>query len=324
MNVTGPQSPLDEPLDERLFVSLDCLLESRHQCQRMPLSRGPMQASRQLGRQYSKLRGRGVDFDQVRAYQPGDDIRSIDWRVTARSGKVHTKVFNEERERPVFILCEQSNRLFFGSQLCFKSVLAAQACSLIAWTALAHNDRVGGVIFGKACHEVRPQRNRQSLLRLFRLLIDANHALHPSQDIPGEAPRELLNQALRHTREVVRPGSILYIICDHSAVDQLNQALLVPLAAHNDLVFLPLYDALDAELPNADLLEFTQNGDRLSVNGHDERVRKTYAAQFLAQQLAWQRLARRLGCSLFSLNTASSAAEQVGTLFSAQKRRGRT
>jgi uncharacterized protein (DUF58 family) len=71
-------------------------------------------------------------------------------------------------------------------------------------------------------------------------------------------------------------------------------------------------------------LEFTQNGDRLSVNGHDERVRKTYAAQFLAQQLAWQRLARRLGCSLFSLNTASSAAEQVGTLFSAQKRRGRT
>jgi uncharacterized protein (DUF58 family) len=324
MKVTGPQSTPGEALDDRLFVSLDSLLESRHECQRMPLFRGPMQASRQLGRQYSRLRGRGVDFDQVRAYQPGDDIRSIDWRVTARSGKVHTKVFNEERERPVFILCEQSNRLFFGSQLCFKSVLAAQACSLIAWTALAHNDRVGGVIFGKDCHEVRPQRNRQSLLRLFHRLIEANHALHPSQDAHGNAPKELLNQALRHTREVVRPGSILYVICDHSAVDQLNQTLLVPLAAHNDLVLLPLYDALDAELPQADMLEFAQNDEQLSVNASDELVRKAYAAQFLAQQHAWELLARRLGCSLFSLNTSSSAAAQIGTMFSAQKRRGRT
>lgn len=324
MNATDPQATRDDPLDERLFVSLDSLLESRHQCQRMPLFRGPLQASRQLGRQYSRLRGRGVDFDQVRAYQPGDDIRSIDWRVTARTGKVHTKVFNEERERPVFIVCEQSNRLFFGSQLCFKSVLAAQACSLIAWTALAHNDRVGGVVFGKACHEVRPQRNRQSILRLFRLLIEANHALQPAGDSPSGAQTELLNQALRHTREVVRPGSILYVLCDHSAIDQLNQALLVPLAAHNDLVLLPLYDPFDAELPNADQLDFAQNGAQLSLNARDTSVRQAYAAQFLEQQLAWQRLARRLGCSLFSLHTASSPAAQIGTMFSAQKRRSRT
>lgn len=324
MNVNAPHAPREEPLDERLFVSLDTLLDSRHQCQRMPLFRGPLQASRQLGRQYSRLRGRGVDFDQVRAYQPGDDIRSIDWRVTARTGKVHTKVFNEERERPVFIVCEQSDRLFFGSQLCFKSVLAAQACSLIAWTALAHNDRVGGVVFGKACHEVRPQRNRQSLLRLFKLLIDANHSLAPPADTTAELPREVLNQALRHTREVVRPGSILYIICDHSAVDGVNQSLLAPLALHNDLVLLPLYDSLDAELPTADQLDFVQNGDRLSINSRDASVRGAYAAQFLAQQLAWEHLARRLGCSLFSLNTASTAQTQIGTMFSAQKRRGRT
>lgn len=324
MNATDPHATRDDPLDERLFVSLDSLLESRHQCQRMPLFRGPLQASRQLGRQYSRLRGRGVDFDQVRAYQPGDDIRSIDWRVTARTGKAHTKVFNEERERPVFIVCEQSNRLFFGSQLCFKSVLAAQACSLIAWTALAHNDRVGGVVFGKVCHEIRPQRNRQSILRLFRLLIEANHALQPAADSPTGAQTELLNQALRHTREVVRPGSILYVLCDHSAIDQLNQALLVPLAAHNDLVLLPLYDPFDAELPNADQLDFAQNGAQLSLNARDTSVRQAYAAQFLAQQLAWQRLARRLGCSLFSLHTASSPATQIGTMFSAQKRRSRT
>ncbi len=324
MTVTDLHPRRDESLDQRLFVSLENLLETRHQCQRMPLFRGPMQASRQLGRQYSRLRGRGVDFDQVRSYQPGDDIRSIDWRVTARTGKVHTKVFTEERERPVFIVCEQSNRLFFGSRLCFKSVLAARACGLIAWTALAHNDRVGGLVFGKECHEVRPQRNRQSLLRLFHLLIEANHSLHPPADSPADNGRELLNQALRHTREVVRPGSILYVICDHSAVDQLNQSLLGPLAAHNDLVLLPLYDALDADLPAADQLDFTQNGDRIRVNARDTSVREAYAAQFTAQQTAWQHLARRLGCSLFSLHTGSSAEAQIGTMLSAQNRRGRT
>tara|TARA_R110001606_G_scaffold377844_1_gene537158 strand:- start:31480 stop:32454 length:975 start_codon:yes stop_codon:yes gene_type:complete len=324
MNVSTPDAQREPTKDERLFVSLDTLLDSRHQCQRTPLFRGPMQASRQLGRQYSRLRGRGVDFDQVRAYQPGDDIRSIDWRVTARTGKVHTKVFNEERERPVFIVCEQSNRLFFGSQLCFKSVLAARACSLIAWTALAQNDRVGGVVFGKACHEVRPQRNRQSLLRLFRLLIDANHSLTPLADSTDEPPRELLNQALRHTREVVRPGSILYIICDHSAVDGVNQSLLAPLALHNDLVLLPLFDTLDAELPAADQLDFIQNDQRLSINSREASVRGAYAAQFVAQQVAWEQLARRLGCSLFSLNTASPAQSQIGTMFNAHKRRSRT
>lgn len=312
-----------QALNEHLFISLENLLDARHQCQRVPLFRGPLQASRQLGRQYSRLRGRGVDFDQVRAYQPGDDIRSIDWRVTARTGKVHTKVFTEERERPVFILCEQSNRLFIGSRLCFKSVLAARACGLIAWTALAHNDRVGGLVFGSECHEVRPQRNRQALLRLFHLLTQANHRLQPQTDSTGDNGREPLNQALRHAREVVRPGSILYIICDHSAVERLNQTLLAPLAAHNDLVLLPLYDALDAELPAADQLDFTQDGKRLSINAGDVTVREAYAAQFIAQQAAWQHLARRLGCSLFSLHTGSSAQAQIGTMLSAQKRRSR-
>jgi uncharacterized protein (DUF58 family) len=324
VTVNDPQSHPQPPLDERLFVSLDTLLESRHQCQRMPLVRGPMQASRQLGRQYSRLRGRGVDFDQVRAYQPGDDIRSIDWRVTARTGKVHTKVFNEERERPVFVVCEQSDRLFLGSQLCFKSVLAARACSLIAWTALAHNDRVGGIVFGRVCHEVRPQRNRQSLLRLFRLLIEANQALRTPLRPTGEPARELLDQALRHAREVVRPGSILYVICDHSAIEQLNQSLLAPLATHNDVVLLPLYDSLDTALPAADQLDFIQDDQRVSLNTRDAAVRQRYANQFLAQQLAWQQLASRLSCSLFSLNTSSSADSQIGTMFNAQKRRGRT
>lgn len=306
----------------RVYVSLDDLLDSRQHCQRLPLFRGPVRASRQLGQQYTRLRGRGVDFDQVRSYQPGDDIRSIDWRVTARSGKVHTKVFNEERERPVFLMCEQSDRMFFGSQTCMKSVLAADAASLIAWTALAHNDRVGGVIFGAECHEVRPQRNRRAILRLFSLLKDANNLLQPSSKAISDMQSEPLNLALRHSREVVRPGSILYLLCDHAAIEQLNQSLLINLAVHNDLVLMPVYDTLDRQLPAQHSLEFMQAEERLTLNSADASLRAAYTDQFVAQQQAWQRLSRRFSCSLFSLHTGSSAVEQLREMLNGHKHRG--
>ncbi|MBQ0743613.1 MAG: DUF58 domain-containing protein [Pseudomonas sp.] len=305
----------------RVYISLDDLLNSRQHCQRLPLFRGPVRASRQLGQQFTRLRGRGVDFDQVRSYQPGDDIRSIDWRVTARSGKVHTKVFNEERERPVFLMCEQSDRMFFGSQTCMKSVLAADAASLIAWTALAHNDRVGGVIFGAECHEVRPQRNRRAILRLFSLLKEANNALQPASKAISDMPSEPLNLALRHSREVVKPGSILYLLCDHAAIDHLNQTLLINLAVHNDLVLLPVYDVMESQLPAQTSLAFMQADDRLTLNTADATLRKAYADQFIAQQQAWQRLSRRFSCSLFSLHTGSSAVDQLRDMLSSHKHR---
>lgn len=312
MSMKGPQPQC------HVHVTLDDLLESRQHCQRLPLFKGSTRASRQLGQQFSRLRGRGVDFDQVRSYQPGDDIRSIDWRVTARTLKVHTKVFTEERERPVFIICEQSDRMHFGSQTCFKSVLAAQACSLIAWTALAHNDRVGGVVFGSTCHEVRPQRNRRAILRLFSLLLEANQQLQPAQT---SAPPEPLNLALRHSREVVKPGSILYLLCDHSAIEHLNPSLLMTLAAHNDLVLLPVYDQLEAALPAVPYLEFMQADQRLTLASHDALVREAFASQFIAQQQAWERLSRRLRCSLFSLHTGASAVDQLRDMLGGHRQR---
>lgn len=313
----------DAPGDPLAWLTLDCLLEARQHCRSLPLFSRPLRTSRQTGRQYSRLRGRGVDFDQVRAYQPGDDIRSIDWRVTARTQKVHTKVFNEERERPVFILCEQSSRLFFGSAYSFKSVLAAQACALIAWTALAHNDRIGGMVFSPGiCHEVRPRRSRQAILQLFRLLISANRTLAPGTDAPFDTASEPLNLALRHCREVVRPGSILYLLCDTAAIEHLNASLLLPLAAHNDLILLPVHDPLDAQLPARGELEFRQQGQRLRIDTRDPALRQAYAAQFQTQQQAWQQLARRLGAGLAPLDTLRPAVDQLQSLL--QPRGGRT
>ena len=301
------------------YTALDALLDMRRHCRDLPASLRPVQLGQQAGRQLSRLRGRGIDFDQVRLYQPGDDIRNIDWRVTARTRKPHTKVFNEERERPVFVICEQSARLFFGTRLRFKSVLAAEAASLIAWMALAHNDRVGGMVFDDdACHEVRPRRSRRAILQLLGQLLRANHALD-SDNRAGTA--EPLNLALRRSREIIRPGSVLYLLCDHAAIDAVSMPLLTALASHNDVILLPLYDALEASLPSAPALEFVQGDQRLTLNTTGTALREAWAAQFLARQQAWQRLASRLHCGLQPLDTSRTAVAQLQQLLVVHARR---
>ena len=153
------------PSQPGIRVSLGELIEMRHRVGEVQLFSTPARRSPLIGLHHSKLRGRGVDFDQVRAYQAGDDVRTIDWRVTARTQEPHTKLFHEERERPVFVVIEQSSRLFFGSALCLKSVLAAQAAALFGWAALNHNDRIGGLVFSdQEHHEIKPRRSKQSLL----------------------------------------------------------------------------------------------------------------------------------------------------------------
>lgn len=302
-----------------VYATLDSLLEMRRHSHELPLAGRPVHAGQQTGRQLSRLRGRGIDFDQVRLYQPGDDIRNIDWRVTARTRKAHTKIFNEERERPVFVICEQSERLFFGTQLRFKSVLAAEAGALIAWMALAHNDRVGGMVFGsRECHEIRPRRSRRAILQLLGRLLEGNHALGAPTDESGGEPLDL---ALRRSREVIRPGSILYLLCDHAAIDGLSQPLLVALGAHNDLVLLPIFDPLEASLPSSPALEFVQGQQRLTLNTTASALREAWAGQFLARQQSWQRLANRLRCGLQPMDTSRNAVDQLRPLLSEHARR---
>ncbi|NLY57695.1 MAG: DUF58 domain-containing protein [Gammaproteobacteria bacterium] len=301
------------------YTSLDALLDMRRHCRDLPSSLRRVQPTQQAGRQLSRLRGRGIDFDQVRQYQPGDDIRNIDWRVTARTRKAHTKVFNEERERPVFVLCEQSARLFFGTQGRFKSVLAAEAAALIAWMALAHNDRIGGMVFdGSNCHEVRPLRSRRAILQLLSLLLKGNHALGPANLSPESEP---LNLALRRSREIIRPGSLLYLLCDHAAIDQASLPLLSALGSHNDLVLLPLYDALEANLPSNPALEFVQGEQRVTLNTTSSALREAWAAQFTARQQAWQKMASHLRCGLQPLDTSRPAVAQLQQMLVMHARR---
>ncbi|OLU26201.1 hypothetical protein BVH03_15860 [Pseudomonas sp. PA15(2017)] len=302
-------SHADNPeLQAGIRTDLKQLIDMRHRVREVQLFSTPGRRSPLIGLHHSKLRGRGVDFDQVRVYQPGDDVRTIDWRVTARTQEPHTKLFHEERERPIYLLVEQSRQLFFGSGLMFKSVLAARAAGLIGWAALGHNDRIGGLVFGgQDHHEIKPRRSKQSLLQLLSRLARANQAL--SADTP--LVRDSFGQALRRAREVLRPGSLVVVLCDERTLGDSSEQQLMLLARHTDLLLLPVSDPLDHALPASGLLRFAEDDAQLDVDTEDANLQHRYRDQAQARRARWQRLANKLGVPLLSLSTGQELVEQL-------------
>lgn len=296
-------------------VTLAELIDIRHRVREVPLFSTPHRRSPLVGLHHSRLRGRGIDFDQVRIYQPGDDVRTIDWRVTARTQEPHTKLFHEERERPIYLLVEQSQHLFFGSGLNFKSVLAAQAASLVGWAALAHNDRVGGLVFGNGeHHEIKPRRSKQSLLQLLDRLVRVNRQLDGQQRGDPDA----FGLALRRAREVLRPGSLAVILCDERTLSEAAEQQLSLLGRHVDLLLMPVFDPLDRALPAAGLLRFAQYGARLELDTRDAGIRQAYRQLGEARMARWQRLADRLRVILMPLNTQYELVAQLREYLSAK------
>lgn len=300
-----------------ITVTLAQLIEMRHRVREVHLFSGPGQRSPLIGLHHSKLRGRGVDFDQVRVYQAGDDVRNIDWRVTARTQEPHTKLFHEERERPIFILVEQSRQLFFGSATTFKSTMAAQVAALFGWATLEHNDRVGGLVFGDLEHyEIKPRRSKQSLLQLLNRLVRVNGALS-TDSAPAADP---LGSALRRAREVLRPGSLAIVICDERALGDAAEQQLRLLARHCDLLLLPISDPLDHALPAAGLLRFGLGEAELDIDTGDAELRRGYQALAQARQARWERLGQKLGVLVLPLSTRSDAVDQLREYTSARPR----
>lgn len=194
----------------------------------------------------SRFRGRGMDYLESRGYQPGDDIRSMDWRVTARSGRAHVKLYQEERERPVVVMIDLGPGMFFATRGAFKSVIAARAAALIGWAAVQNGDRIGALLFNGGHHELRPVGGQRGALRLIRQLVSATD---PEQGMAGGGTRTAghLNDALARLRRVARPGSLVFILSDFFAIDDDTRRHLQRLRQHSDVVACQIVDVLETE-----------------------------------------------------------------------------
>lgn len=288
-------------LNDLLLLHGQPLLGSQSASQQRP---GPEVLS---GLQHLSRRGRSMEFDQSRIYQPGDDVRNIDWRVTARTGKLHSKMFQQERERHVLLLIEQSPALFFASSGNFMSVQAAYLASYFAWLAYDNHDRLGGLIFAEnPVSQIKPGRARQSVLRLLYQLGQANQQLRR----PDSCQQNPLSTALSHCNKLLRPNSQVVLICAQQHLERQHAPIIIALGKKHDLVLAPIYDPMQYSLPVSKQLIFRQKRNYLSINGRTE-IGQLWHRQFHQRQLLWQQLAQQGRASLLPISTQSSVASQL-------------
>ncbi len=238
--------------------------------------------AQQSGGYVSALKGRGMDYVESRPYQAGDDFRTLDWRVTARTGRPHTKVFREERERPVYICCDFSPSMFFATRGVFKSVQAARTAALLAWKAQQSGDRVGGLVFAAGKHhENPPERGKPGVIRLLKKLVDA--AKLPELPINKTAPRALA-KALSRLRRIVKPGSLIFMISDFRDYNDTCESDLAHLARHNDVTIFFINDPFEAALPTANARgKITDGVSDLAITFDNNSMNQRYMENFTAR-----------------------------------------
>ena len=259
------------------------------------------------GNHLTPFRGRGMEFNEARIYQAGDEIRHMDWRVTARTGQPHVKLFHEERERPVWLWVDQGASMRVGTRGAFKSVRAAEAAALLAWAAVDGGDRIAAVMFGGDCHRELPPRSRATgALRLIEMLA------HTCTQPPGE--RGALHQQLDRLARLVKPGSLVFLLSDFRGLSHREEVLMGRLAAHNEIVIGLIHDPLEAELPPPGLYPVS-NGRRTGWLDSRSRDRVEQHRQRFVEH--WQRLrhvATRHAMRSFLLSTEQPAIEQLAAV----------
>ncbi|MFT4060598.1 MAG: DUF58 domain-containing protein [Legionella sp.] len=224
------------------------------------------------GNHLSKLRGRGMDFSEARNYQAGDEIRHMEWRVTARTGKPHVKIYQEERERPVVLLVDFNPSMIFGTRVAFKSVVAARLAAILAWTVIKQGDRVGGLLFSAAEHSEFTPRGRD--LGVLPLLAALSNYTHQSEAQREAVPRAL-SDALIRLRRVAKPGSILVLISDFYSMDTECEKHLSRLRYHNDILAYHICDRIELAPPKPQQYAITNGQQEILL---DTRVRSVNTA----------------------------------------------
>ena len=298
-----PVSPVSVDLSELASLS--------NQARQLQL-RPRMIRARQGGQYISRMRGRGMEFDESRPYQPGDDVRNIDWRVTARTGKTHSKVFREERERPVLISMDGRRSMFFATRGRFKWVQGARLAALLAWTATQAGDRVGGEIYREdGFEEFRPRRGRKSVLRLLKALVT-----HTAADAAAPASME---KVFRRMRRTAHPGSLVVFISDFRGFDEASEKQLARIARHNDVLLLHVHDWLESRLPADGRYRLGDGEQIIELDTRRADLQQRYQGKYEQRMAYLRRLCRQLHMTWLECATDQDPAEVLREIFGRQK-----
>ena len=263
------------------------------------------------GRYASRLRGRGLNFEEIRRYLPGDDIRTIDWKVTARMRKPHVRVYTEEKDRAVLLLVDQRSHMFFGSKRNMKSVTAAEATALAAWRAISVGDRIGAIIFNDhETKEIKPQRSRETVMRILKSTVEMNHELGVGK---SRRPRPaMLNKVLGKAVQLCTHDYLVIVISDFEGVDEETKRLTVQLGQHNDVLAISIHDSLQEVIPDTNTDMILSDGERqLEINSSDRKLSEGIKAGYYQERESIQKWLNSISAPLLSINTDEDVAEQI-------------
>ena len=293
-------------IGDGIHLSASELIALKPRCNALSLPMHRPAASALAGAYRSRFRGRGVDFVESRNYQPGDDIRNMDWRVTARTGKPHTKIFQEERERPVLVVLDASPSLYFGTRTRLKSVAAGQLAAAVAWAAVRRGDRIGAFLLAPGEHrELRPAGGRRGAMRVIQGLVDW---LNPET---GQSGFEPLSNSLERVRHAVRPGSLLLVLSDFFSLDEQCHRHLSRLRQHNDVIGCQVMDPAEQFLP-AGRFPISDGENSAMLDTHQQRSRRRFESMSSAHGDDPRRMFQRHKCGWMVLQTTDDPVELLG------------
>jgi len=302
--------------EEGVYAGLDELVALRSLARHTTLLPRQPVSSLLAGRRASRLRGRGLDFDELRAYVAGDDVRRIDWRVTARLRRPYVRSYKEERDRPVLLVVDQRPSMFFGSRGAMKSVQAARFAALAAWRVAAVGDRVGALVVGEQQHwAIRPGRSAANVLRILEQLVAAGRKL-------GGRPHEAADSfgaALRSLTQLAPHDALVVLVSDLRALSQDAEAALARVRRHNDLLVAWVLDPLETALPDVGFAAVTDGSVQLSLPTSERELRAAFAEAFAQDQARVEELCSRAGAACFELRTDEPLIEQVERTFGRQR-----
>lgn len=288
-------------------VSLAELIALRERIARVRVAPLLSRAARS-GQQSSRLYGRGMDYAESRVYQAGDDVRRLDWRLTARSGKLHTKLFQEDREGCLLILLDTHASMRFGTRVRFKSVQAARSAAVAAWYAVRAGERVGVMAFGHAEQLLRPQAGSRGALAVCGAL-----AAWDAQTTSGKV--EPLSDALTRASRVLHGASRVLLISDGFSCDTPARQRLLDLTRHAGVSVLVVADALELSLAPPGRYPLEHAGERSEVLLQSERQRSEFQSALGAGPARLGELAKSLGLRCNSIDTAADPLDAVTALF---------
>jgi len=306
-----------EKNNPNVFLSLDHLLQLERFSTIINLNGGAKKSNSVFSGNYaSKLRGRGLDFEENRPYILGDDIRNIDWKTTAKIGKTHTKVFTEEKEKPAFIFVDQSVTMGFGSTKKTKAVVAGELAAIFAHKIKKGGDRVGGMVYSGGDYEViTPKRDAKNSLQFFQHIVEANKKIYEQSSFDFELS---LQNMMAKIHQIVTHDYIVFVISDFHRYSNSTLRYINELALHNDVVLVKVYDPIEEALPKEKIV-LSDREKQISIDGHKKNLNENLKNDFEKNYKDFKANTGKLGSTLFKINTVDPVENQLMDLFSNYK-----